>query len=252
MIESRVRIVSEVMEMAVIAKMEQQESVSGVALLTGAAHDLGNHMSAIQGFSELLLMSGLEAEQRQTFSQNINRLSVELLQQFRNLVDYSKIVAEGLELEFSTVVFDALIHKRVSHFQGRAEKKNIVLQFESSLQFALQLDVVRMTQVIDQLLSNAIKFSPLGGRVDLMLSVDENEVVFSVQDQGEGIDKEEQNQLFSALHCLSTQPTEGEFGLGLGLVLAKQIVVAHKGVINVCSKPNEGSCFSVVLPISLA
>ncbi|MDQ7015987.1 MAG: HAMP domain-containing sensor histidine kinase [Gammaproteobacteria bacterium] len=235
-----------------LSELEQQDIPSEAALLAGAAHDLGNHIAAIQGFSELLLMPDLDLDldHRRNFSEKINQLSIELLQQFRNLVDFSKIASTGLELDLSTVCMDQLINERLLHFAAQAEKKNIVLHFSSSCHLSLQLDLLRMQQVVDQLLSNAIKFSPCGSRIDVRLFAATEEIVFSVHDQGEGISKEEQAQLFSTLHCLSTKPTEGEFGLGLGLALSKQIVMAHNGVINVRSELAEGACFSVVLPRS--
>ncbi|MDQ7075720.1 MAG: HAMP domain-containing sensor histidine kinase [Gammaproteobacteria bacterium] len=231
-----------------LSELEQQDIPSEAALLAGAAHDLGNHIAAIQGFSELLLMPDLDLDHRRNFSEKINQLSIELLQQFRNLVDYSKIASTGLVLDLSTVFMDQVINERLLSFEKRAQKKNIFLNSSSSFQLSLQLDLVRMRLVVDQLLSNAIKFSPCSSRIDVRLFTTSEEVVFSVQDQGEGISKEEQAQLFSTLHCLSTKPTEGEFGLGLGLALTKQIVMAHNGVINVRSELAEGACFSVVLP----
>ncbi len=112
-------------------------------------------------------------------------------------------------------------------------------------------DPKRIAQVIDNLFSNAIKFSPHDLNIYVTSEMNNNMVKVSVRDEGPGISKEDQSRLFGEFQRLAAQPTDGEKSTGLGLSIVKKIVEAHGGTISVVSKLGEGATFSFKLPMEV-
>ena len=112
------------------------------------------------------------------------------------------------------------------------------------------LDLNRIAQVFENLISNAIKFSPLDSNIFIKLEKQNDNVKISVKDEGVGISVEDQKQLFGEFKRLSAQPTNGERSTGLGLSIAKKIVDMHGGLIGVYSEVGKGSTFFFTLPLS--
>ena len=104
--------------------------------------------------------------------------------------------------------------------------------------------------MVDNLLSNAIKFSPAGKDIHIFLKQNQDQAVFSVQDEGPGISEEDQGKLFQHFQKLDVRPTGNEPSHGLGLAIAKKMVEAHRGRLNVVSAPGEGANFSFEIPMS--
>ena len=130
-----------------------------------------------------------------------------------------------------------------------AKNKNITLTTALDEVPNLPVDVDRMRQVVDNLLSNAVKFSPSETTVHLACGKKDENLVFSVADQGPGIPDEDLDKLFGVFQKLDIQPTAGEISTGLGLSIVKQIVDAHGGSIVVESTLGKGSTFTVTIPI---
>src|SRR5262249_35985954 len=113
----------------------------------------------------------------------------------------------------------------------------------------LRIDRARIRQALDNLLDNALKYTPVGSAIDVTLRRDGQRVVVSVADQGPGIPQEEQERLFNFYARASARPRRGEASIGLGLAIARKIVEAHGGQIWVQSQVGVGSVFSFSLPI---
>ena len=113
----------------------------------------------------------------------------------------------------------------------------------------MAFDAHRLGQAIDNLITNAIKFSPIGTNIYLTLKQDGELVKFSVTDEGPGIPRDEQHLLFSEFHRLSIRPTAGETSTGLGLAIAKKIIEAHNGMVEFETQEGVGSTFSLILPV---
>ena len=113
----------------------------------------------------------------------------------------------------------------------------------------LVFDPDRIGQAIDNLVSNAIKYSPHGSIVHVTLAQKDNEAQISVQDEGPGLSEEDQSKLFGAFQKLSATPTDGEKSTGLGLSIVKKIVEAHNGSVEVWSQLGSGSTFSFTIPL---
>ncbi len=221
-----------------------------------AAHDLRNPLSSIRGFSELLMgdESELSSEQRNEFLKTIYNLSDYMLILVNDMLDIAVIENGGLNLRLVASSLTQLINERVRVNQLMANGKHIHIHTEISDTPEMQFDTYRISQVLDNLLGNAIKFSPCGKNLWVSAGVRDSMAHVSVQDEGPGLTDEDQTKLegdFQRL-LLSPAPTAGEKSTGLGLAIVKSIMKAHGGELNVVSQLGRGSTFTVTLPLEHA
>ncbi len=217
-----------------------------------ASHDLRNPIVSIRGFSEMFLneeLGPLNDEQKE-FMGVINKVSNEMLGLLNDLLDISAIESGKFELVLKMAQIKLLLQERIRLMESIAKAKGISIQTELSETADTLFDYGRIAQVVDNLVSNAIKFSPYGKIVYVYLSQIANEVVIKVRDEGHGIPIEEQPRLFGEFQKLSTRPTGGEKSTGLGLSIAKKIVEAHNGKIWVESSTISGTTFAFNLPLT--
>jgi signal transduction histidine kinase len=150
-----------------------------------------------------------------------------------------------MEIEFTTLVQNNISLNRVL-----ADKKDIELVYESNLEeFEISIDPVKIEQVLNNLISNAIKFSFPNTTIKVFVKKGINELLFGVKDTGQGIPATEINKLFIPFEKLSVKSTAGEKSTGLGLVIVKKIMEAHKGRVEVDSQQGKGSTFTCTLPL---
>ena len=217
-----------------------------------AAHDLRNPLSSIRGLSELMLETPLEPEQQREFLGTIRRTSNELLSLVNDLLDVAVIESGKLDLRLKDQDVARLVDRRVRLLEPQARGKQIKLVMDAPGPQTASIDAARFSQVIDNLVSNAIKFSPSGTTMEVTLRPGKDSFVLSVQDQGPGIPEEERKLLFRSFQKLSARPTGGEKSTGLGLSIVKRIVDAHGGRIDVESGSNGGTRFTVTVPLASA
>jgi signal transduction histidine kinase len=217
-----------------------------------AAHDLRNPLSSMRGLSQMMMEMPLEPGQQKEFLETIHRTSDEMLGLVNDLLDVSVIESGKLTLRRSDHDVAKLIGQRIHHLEPNARNKKIDLRLQTSGAQKASIDSARFGQVIDNLVSNAIKFSPSGTTVQVALSSGDGHFAFSVQDQGPGISPEDQKLLFRSFQKLSARPTGGEKSTGLGLAIVKKIVDAHGGHIDVESAPGQGTRFTVTAPLGPA
>lgn len=214
-----------------------------------AAHDLRNPLSSIRGFSELLLEDHLDPQDRHEFLTIIHQTSQEMLLLINDLLDISMIESGRFELNLQLGRLDELVTYRAHLNTMLAQRKQITLEVQAPLPVSVEFDAPRMAQVVDNLLTNAIKYSPVNSRVTIQVQQDHQQALIKVIDQGVGIPLAQQHKLFGAFQRLSSRPTAGESSTGLGLAIVKRIIEAHHGAIQVESQPGLGSCFTVCLPL---
>jgi two-component system, OmpR family, phosphate regulon sensor histidine kinase PhoR len=130
----------------------------------------------------------------------------------------------------------------------QAAKRSIRLEAASQAMPLVDADGPRLAQVLDNLISNAIKYTPDGGRVDVLTELDGDEVVLSVSDTGIGLTSEERAAIFEPFYRADAVKERGIKGTGLGLVIVKAVAEAHGGSVAVASEPGAGSTFTVRLP----
>lgn len=217
-----------------------------------AAHDLRNPLSSTRGLAELMMESELEPEQQREFLETIHRTSDEMLVMVNDLLDVAVIESGRLDLRFKEVDIARLVKQRIRHQEPSARAKKIGLDLEAPEKLVASIDSARFSQVVDNLVSNAIKFSPPGTTVAVALRAEGESFVLDVRDQGPGMSEDDRKLLFRSFQKLSARPTGGEKSTGLGLAIVKKIVDAHHGRIEVDSAPGRGSRFTVTTPMSAA
>ncbi len=164
-----------------------------------------------------------------------------------DFLDASLLKSGGAELQLEAVTVEEVLWDVADQYSASAARKNITLLFASTEGVVLA-DRHRLMQIVANLVSNAIKYSPPSRFVTLSSEVRADRVRLSVADEGEGIPVEEQKDLFTAFGKLSPRPTAGESSSGLGLWIVKELAELQHGVVGVDSPPDGGSVFWVELP----
>ncbi len=215
-----------------------------------AAHDLRNPLSAVRGMSELLRDAELDETQRKEFHQAMYQASDDMLRLVNDLLDVSVIESGKLEMRLKPGSLAELVRARMKLLAPAADAKGIRLESDLPDVAESQFDPDRLAQVVDNLITNAIKFSPKDSMVRITVAGRDDTRVYSVRDQGPGLSAADREKLFGTFEKLSAQPTGGEKSTGLGLAIVKKIVDAHGGSIAVTSGPGSGAEFTVTLPAS--
>jgi signal transduction histidine kinase len=217
-----------------------------------AAHDLRTPLDLIWSYSEFLLdeTAGYGPEQRR-FLSIIHSSSEFMLHLIDDLLDISAIESGKLELDLAPGDLGPLAERNVALNGLLAEKKGIRLSLQRDEEVPRMLfDASKIEQVLNNFISNAVKYSYPGSLVEVSIRRGEGGVVLAVQDHGQGIPSEEMDQLFQVFGKTSVQGTAGEKSTGLGLAIARRIVLEHGGKIWVESQEGRGSTFYVWLPVA--
>jgi signal transduction histidine kinase len=222
--------------------------------LANMSHELRTPLNAIIGFADLLGDDAdeppLSGRQRE-FLQHIVTSGRHLVALIDDILDLSRVEAGRIDLHREQVAVNALVASARAIVGPMAMKQGVMLEVELAADLpAANVDPVRIKQVLYNLLSNGIKFTPSGGSVRLSVKTESGRLVMVVKDTGIGIRAEDQPRLFREFERI--QPVSGPRpeGTGLGLALTKRLVELHGGTITLASAPGEGSAFTVNLPLS--
>jgi signal transduction histidine kinase len=216
-----------------------------------AAHDLRNPLGVVIGFSKYLLRGEPQiSDQQRSFLSTIQSSTEFMLRLVNDLLDVSKIEAGELRLHLQPTNLCAVAEANVKLNQVLAGEKqiDIVLSCDPRTPEVVA-DAHRLEQVLNNLLTNAIKFSHPKTRIEVIIEPAGDSVRLAVRDQGQGIPADELSNLFKPFGITSTRSTGGERSTGLGLTIAKKVVDAHGGRIEVESAEGIGSKFIVHLPV---
>jgi ligand-binding sensor domain-containing protein/signal transduction histidine kinase len=216
-----------------------------------AAHDLRSPLSAIHSYAELLrsrLADGkLDPRHADRFLGHIRRATDQMLGLIRDLLDVAAIESGRLDLRLGATPMVDLFEERRAIHAAMAERKGIDLLIESPpAGLAAVMDREKIGEVLDNLMANAIKYTPPGGHVRIWCEAEEREVVTHVRDTGVGLDPEELPRVFEGGR-LSARPTGGESSHGLGLLIVRKLVDLHGGRAWVESEKGRGTTFSFSL-----
>ncbi len=217
-----------------------------------AAHDLRNPLSAILAYSEFLLDEATDVlEEEQLDFLSLIHSSVQfMLQLVNDLLDVSAIESGQLQLNLQPTNLVDLMERNVALNQILAAKKQVHLTFHHAENIPnIALDGARIEQVLNNLISNAVKFSDPGSSVELYVTRQDNRAIISTRDEGPGIPAAELDSMFRWLGRTSVRSPAGEKSSGLGLTIAQRIVQEHQGEIWVESQAGQGATFYVALPI---
>jgi PAS domain S-box-containing protein len=218
------------------------------------SHELRTPLTSIRGYLELVIdgEAGPVTDDQRQFLGVVERNANRLLDLVGDLLFLAQIEAGKLSLEVGAVDFAAVAADSVETNRPLAEEKRITLTLATSPLPLLAGDRARLGQLLDNLVSNAIKFTPEGGRVDVRASSSRGTAVVEVRDTGMGIAAEEQEHVFERFFRTSRATEQAIQGTGLGLAISKAIVQAHGGRITLASTEGEGATFRVTVPIRAA
>lgn len=214
-----------------------------------AAHDLRTPLTVILGYLELLTDDAELSQQSLHMLQRVEDASQQMLMLVEDLLDVSVIASGQLTLEETELDLGELLADYLETAELSASRKGIRVELEREVAAApVRGDPRRLNQVLQNLIGNAVKYSPEGSLVRLTLRASEGGFSVSVRDRGVGIPEDEQGKLFAPFARVSSRPTSGESSTGLGLAITRRVLEAHGGRIRVESAPEQGSTFTFELP----
>ncbi len=214
------------------------------------SHELRTPLTSMMGFLEMIREgeAGELNEEQQRFLAIVYRSSERLQRLVGDLLFVARLDANGLQLQFADVDVTEVVRDAVESTAALARSRTIDLRSELAEVPPVFGDRERLSQLVGNLISNALKFTPEGGTVTARTFVDGDSAVIEVSDTGIGIPEAEQSRLFQRFFRSSTATEQAIPGTGLGLVISRAIAEAHGGTISVRSAPGKGTSFRVELP----
>ena len=220
--------------------------------LANMSHELRTPLNAIIGFSELLTDSRegqFDEASRKRFQEQILTSGRHLLGLINDILDLSKVEAGQMEVRLQRVAVGEVVDQVVRIVEPLVAKKSIKLEAEVASAGEVVADPGKLKQMILNLVSNAIKFTPDGGTVTIRGKRTAMAAEISVADTGIGISESDQQQIFKEFHQVDHGPGRKHEGTGLGLALTKRFALLHGGDVRVQSRLNQGSVFTLSLPL---
>jgi PAS domain S-box-containing protein len=219
--------------------------------LASMSHELRTPLHTIIGFSELLGegVEGALNEKQSRFISHIHKDSLHLLELINHILDISKIESGRLELRKETFDISGALEETLSSLRPQSIAESIRMETHLSIPGAIVADRLRVKQIFFNLINNALKFTPKGGRVDVKGWLREGFVEVSVSDTGIGIPKEQHEAVFDKFYQTGATTKGVREGTGLGLAITKALVEAHGGRIWLESEPGKGSRFTFTLAL---
>ncbi|MFJ6414308.1 ATP-binding protein [Terribacillus saccharophilus] len=217
-------------------------------LVSTVSHELRTPLASVLGYTELMITKDLKPERQARYLQTIHQEATRLTNLINDFLDLQRMEAGKEEYVKEKQPFTPIVEQVIENFQSTNTNHNLVLQQNSAYDH-VSVDRDKMIQVLTNLFSNAIKFSPEGGDVVVSVQQQEHQLYVHISDEGIGIPDQELGRLFQKFNRLDNSSSRKIGGTGLGLAICKEIIEAHDGKIMVRSAEGEGSVFSIVLPL---
>jgi PAS domain S-box-containing protein len=238
-------IIANVRDITNFRKAQEMQNI----FISGISHELKTPVALIKGYAgtlrredatwdPVIIMNSLGV-----IEEEADRLT-ELIQ---NLLEASKLQAQQLHLDLGDVQLEQLAVRSLERLKTQSKNHKFVLDFPTDFPVT-QGDEARLRQVLDNLISNAIKYSPQGGEITVGGRANDQNIMIFVRDQGVGMTENEQERIFERFYRVDSALSRKTQGTGLGLYLAKEIVEAHNGTLQVESQPGQGSTFYFTIP----
>jgi two-component system sensor histidine kinase/response regulator len=221
---------------------------SAEQLISTLAHDVNNHLSATQSYLELLLSGSLNEAQEGKLGLDLLAMTKNTAIMLVNLLNWSRITSSELTSHPGRLSLRDSINQVMEDQQSIAQNKEITLSASMVQEIGILADPMQFQLVLRNLVNNAIKFTPSGGKVSISVQAALGEAIILIKDTGIGISPEQQKELFKP-GWKTTFGTRNEKGLGLGLWLCKELLEKQKGRIWHHSSLLNGSLFQVSIPL---
>jgi PAS domain S-box-containing protein len=235
-----------------ISKAKQMDKVKD-EFLSIMAHDLKSPLIAVLGYSDMMIggLGGQLTEKQRSFVEVIRRQGEQLQSMIDSLLDYTRAEFGKLVLNLENINLDNLVVESIKAFTPEAAQSKITLDFAPPAdQITVAADKNMINQVINNLLANALKYTPEGGKVAISLNRKGSEAVFAVSDNGRGIAPDKIGRIFDKFFMVEGKTAREKRSLGLGLYIAKKFIEAHHGRISAESAgEGKGTTFSFTLPL---
>lgn len=218
--------------------------------LANISHELRTPLNSILGFSDILStqLYGELNHKQEEYINDIKISATHLLGMINEILDMSKIEANAMKIVKSAFWISRAVDEVCNILMPLAQKKNITLKKEMPADFEIFADYQKIQQILYNLISNAIKYSPENNSVEITITANDEFYKISVHDNGIGIDKKYHGKIFAKFVQLDSAYTKKESSTGLGLTITKELVELHEGKISLISEVNNGSTFIVELP----
>jgi len=237
------------------ASREMKLSQMKSDFVSNVSHELRTPLASIRVFGEFLRLGRVEGqEQARRYGEYIETESRRLTQLINNLLDFSRIESGRKSYRFGPSDLEELVAETLGNFEVRMRQSGFRVTYRGPQRPlpALELDEAAIAHSLSNLLDNAVKYSGDGRDLAVSLQRRGDEVALSVRDWGVGIPRDEQDKIFDRFHRVSTGLVHDVKGTGLGLAIVSHVVEAHGGRVEVDSRPQQGSTFTLYLPLSLA
>ncbi len=241
---------------AMNARLKELDRLKSSFLAT-VSHELRTPLTSIIGYSEMLAegLAGPMNQEQVDYVRTIMEKGEMLLKLISSILDISQIEAGKVRLSFEAIDVVEVVSSSVSSIKPQSAKKGVELDVRVPPSVKARGDRDRLRQVVVNLLANAVKFTPRGGRVSVFLSELAHQPELAqqgyrivVEDSGVGIPQDQLEKIFQSFYQVDSSSTREYGGAGLGLAIVKSFVEGHGGVVRVSSELNRGSRFTVVLP----
>lgn len=242
-------------DISAVRRLEKMRS----EFVANVSHELKTPIAAVKGFAETLLSGAMnDAETAKAFLQIIYDESERLNRLIGDILELSKIESRRIPLRFSPVHLEPSVARSMEMMQAGAERKRIALHMEVPEDLFLEADEDRLHQILINLISNGINYTPEGGRVRVSAETirsadsddgDDERIRISVSDTGIGIPKKDLPRIFERFYRVDKARSRSSGGTGLGLSIVKHLVELHRGTIRVESKVGVGTTFVIELPV---
>jgi signal transduction histidine kinase len=226
-----------------LKRMLEAQRRDHIAMLV---HDLRHPLSSLGLLAEVLDADDLPAFERQSAVSQMRGLCREMARLVDGVLVASRLEAGVFSVEPRATSVRAIVQPMLAVFTPVATRRRVALEFEGSLELEVYADPQKLRQALDNLLANALKLTPRGGRVRVRVSQHLKETVFEISDSGPGVAPQETEAIFDRYRQGSHGRAAG--GAGLGLAIARGIAEAHHGTISVATGDLGGAAFRIVLP----
>jgi signal transduction histidine kinase len=217
-------------------------------LLSAVSHEMRTPLTAMLGFIEFLMENEVDRDMEMDYLATVHKETEKLNELIGNFLDLQRLQAEMEIYSFEAVDVRNLLQEAAYLFAKASKKHQIAVDCPPELP-PVRGDFGRLQQVLKNLISNAIKYSPQGGKITLGARREEENILFWVKDEGMGIPQEALEKIFDRFYRENESARRIPGGVGLGLTLVREIVKAHQGRVWAASKPGKGSTFYIRLPL---